>query len=335
MNNSYGVKMKKTFHTLVLSFVVIAFLAACQASPSGSIALTGAQNGTVGTGAGTGTTNRQFGQGSSVGQSGTTGSFSGLGRNRTPTVEPTPLPTETPIPTATPVNPADLAVKTAQDYFTAVSTGNYTEATRLISSFSLRVAEMTAGDVQAALASQAQSSGAWSNLVVKESQVLDAQTILVHVTYQVTGKDAQTGNVSQQARDELWPVRLEAGKWLYNYGNVIDFHTLTLTAQTTAGLTVLPTQITRYSDRLVLTFLAQNDTNDPIVIGSQNQVLATFKFGDKSVQAQNTRFIIDRLRGYPDLQIVAQGLFTTYPDAVELVQSKNANVQPWFSFNLN
>jgi hypothetical protein len=193
---------------------------------------------------------------------------------------------------------------------------------------------MTAGDAQAALAQQIQSGGQWSNLAIKGSQILDNQTILVHVTYQVAAKDAKTGNVTQQTRDELWPVRLEAGNWLYNYANVIDFHTLTIPAQTTAGLTMLPTQITRYSDKLVLNILAQNNTNDPIVIGNSNQVLATFHFGDKTVDAVNTRTIIDSLRGYPNLQIVLNGLYQSYPDSVDIVKYTNLKVAPWFTFSL-
>lgn len=323
--------MEKKIRTFVFGTLIVMLLAACQAA--GTPSLTGAQSGQTGfTGNGTGT--RQSGQNGQSGTFGQSGQFGGFRRTQTPTVDPSPIATDTPVPTATPVNVADIATKTAQSYFNAVQSGDFVGASKLVSAFSLRVASMTAGDVQSALAQQQQNGVQWSNFQIKDSQVFDPQTVLVHVTYQVTSKDAKTGKQVQTTVDELWPIRLEVGNWLYNWGNVIDFQTLTVNAQTTAGLTLLPTQITRYTDRMVLTVLAQNSTNDPIVIGNQNQVLATFHFGDKTVDAVNTRYIFDALRGYPDVQITIKGLYTSYPDSVDIVKYVNLKVNPWFTFSL-
>ncbi|HEX9012922.1 MAG TPA: hypothetical protein VF813_05380, partial [Anaerolineaceae bacterium] len=105
--------------------------------------------------------------------------------------------------------------------------------------------------------------------------------------------------------------------------------------QQTAGLTIAPLKITRYSDHLTLTVLAQNATNEAIVIGTANQTLATFHFGSQAVDAVNTRYILDSLRSYSNIDITVNGLYKTFPDSVDIIQYKNAQVKPWFSFNLN
>ena len=164
--------------------------------------------------------------------------------------------------------------------------------------------------------------------------MLDDRTILVHVAYQLSSKDAKTGQTVATAMDELWPFRLESKKWLYNWANIIDFKTLGFEYKQTAGLTLAPLQLTRYSDKIRLTVLAQNSTNESIVIGSANQVLATFHFADKDVQAENTRYILNSLRSYTNVTIDAKGLFTSYPASVDIVQYKNVKVAPWFTFAL-
>lgn len=315
--------MDKKIRSIAFGVFLIFLLAACApAAQVPNTSGTGFQANTSSTGT------RQSGQFGQFGQSG------GFGRSRTPTVAPTPLPTDTPFPTPTVVSPTDLASATAQNYFAAIQKGDYAAASQLVSAFSLRVANLTAGDAAAALAQQNQGA-TWSNFQVVDSKAFDNQTILVHVTYQVAAKDSKTGQVTTTNHDELWPVRLEVGKWLYNWGNLIDFHTLEVTPQTTAGLTIDPLTISRYTDRMVMTVLAQNNTNDPIVIGSQNQVLASFQFAGKTVPATNTRYIIDSLRSYTNIEITIPGLMTNYPDSVQLIQYTNYKVAPWFTFTLN
>ena len=254
----------------------------------------------------------------------------------TDTPVPTPEQSATITPTAAPTQ--DLAIaaaeQTVQDYFTALENGDYAAASKQVSDFSLMINYMTAGDVASALTQQSLDGAAWSELQIEDSQVFDEKTVLVHVTYQLTAKDSKTGKVSQSEQDELWPVRLENGNWLYNWTNVIDFKTLGLDYQQTAGLTIAPLQLTRYTDKLRLTVLAQNSTNDPIVIGQTNQILATFHFGDQTVEATNTRYTFYPQRSYDNVAIDVPGLFTSYPDSVDIVKYKDYNVAPWFSFNL-
>jgi hypothetical protein len=69
-------------------------------------------------------------------------------------------------------------------------------------------------------------------------------------------------------------------------------------------------------------------------MGNTNQTLATFHFADKAVDADPTRIIVDRLRSYPNVTITVKGLFTSYPDSVDIIRFKDLKVAPWFSFNL-
>ena len=254
------------------------------------------------------------------------------------TVTPIPAPTLTATSdvTATPTKDPSLqaAETTVENYFTDLKSGDFSGASQLVSDFSLMVNSMTAGDVASALTQQSLDGTVWSGLQIKDSQVFDDKTVLVHVVYQLASVDAKTGKNNTAAQDELWPVRLENGKWLYNWTNVIDFKTLGLDYKQTDGLTIAPLQITRYTDKLRLSVMAQNSTNDPIIIGQTNQILATFHFGDQSVDATDTRYYFDRLRTYENVNIDVPGLFTSYPDSVDIVKYKDYNVAPWFTFNL-
>ncbi len=265
---------------------------------------------------------------------GFTGGFNRTRGSSTPAPTETPVPTDTPQPTATPVDQTAGAVQAAQDYFTALQTSDFPTAANLVSAFTKMTFNMTSDDVVLALTQLMQQGAQYAGFQVKDSQAFNDQTILVHVTYTLTTTDPKTRKDTQAAKDELWPFRLEARQWRYNWNNLIDYKTLSYTTQATAGLAVTPLQISRYSDHLSLTVLAQNGTHDAIVIGQTNQILATFHFGDKALQATNTRFVFDSLRSYDDVEIVLPGLYTTYPDSVELVKYKNYNQAPWFTFSL-
>jgi hypothetical protein len=248
----------------------------------------------------------------------------------TPTPQPTPLPS--PTVTATPLSTEDLARSQAagalQSYFAALEKGDVNTAAQQLSIFSLEAYQMTAEDAAAALNTQRSAGTRWSNLQVLDSRIFDAQTVLVHVHYSLTVDQAN------QDKDELWPMRLENGAWHYNWNNLIDFHTLTVAPQTTAGVTAMPTQLRRFTDHLDLILLFQNHTSQPVVFGQSNEILATFHFGDKAVQVDHTQIILDALRSKPDVTLTVSGLWMTFPDSVVIRQWKNYNVPPWYTFNL-
>jgi hypothetical protein len=249
-----------------------------------------------------------------------------------PATAEAPAPTETALPTAAPT--IDPAVQTVQKYAAALQAGDFHAAAALLSNFSLMVDRMTSSEASDELQLR-MARERWSDFQVKETRPFNEKTTLVHVTYQVQTKDAKTGQSIQTQVDEMWPVRLEYGKYLYNRGNLIDYHTLDVLEHTTAGLTVKPRRLTRYSDRIRLTFLVQNQTNDPIVLGQTNEVLAAFLFGDQKIEAEKTQLIFDTLRSYPDTVLEVKGLFDHYPDGIVIRQWKNIQVSPWFTFQFS
>jgi len=272
-----------------------------------------------------------------------------------PAVEPTaaqlPLPTQEPTAAQTPTqDPAQAQVEQAEQaaraYFAAVSEGNTEDAADLLSSFSLMVFQMTRGDAASALQAQKIEGARWSDLDVQETLPFDAQTKLVRVSYSETIKgptaavtaptppapDAQKGTA--EIKEALWPMRLENGAWLYNWDNLIDFRTLDARAQTMNGITIMPVQMNRYSDRIQLSMLVQNRTNETVVFGQANETLGTFHFGEKTVVAEKTQWILNPLRSVPAATLEVKGLYANYPDTIEIRKWNNYNVQPWYVFHL-
>lgn len=287
-----------------------------------------------------------------------------------PTQEPTAAATPNPDPAQLQGTEASAA---ARAYFDALSSGDTQKAADLLSSFSLMVFESTRGDAVSALQKEKIAGVRWSNLQIQGTQAFDTQTILVHVSYSVTQKDplsktaaptatatktspvttptaaakttsttapAKTASVPTptsapvETRDELWPFRLEYGSWHYNWKNLIDFRSMNTTAQTMNGITVMPLQLNRYSDRLQLTLLVQNRTNEAVVFGQANETMGTFHFGDQPVVAEKAQWILNPLRSVPAAALEAKGLFSTYPDTIEIRKWNNFNVKPWFVFQL-
>jgi len=282
-----------------------------------------------------------------------------------PTVlEPSPTPQATAVKAATVESTAvepktqmlptdDPAARVEQDvtqaaeaYFNAVSTGNSESAADILSSFSLMVFQLTRGDAAEALQAQKIAGVRWADLQILEVQPFDDQTVLVHVSYSETGRAAETTHASAtptpapaqteavETIEALWPMRLERGEWRYNWNNVIDFRTLDADAQTMSGITILPTQLTRYSDRIELSMLIQNRTNEVVVFGQVNETLGMFYFGDETVTTEKTQWILNPLRAVPSATLQIKGLFTDLPDKVEIRKWINYNVEPWYSFQM-
>jgi hypothetical protein len=255
---------------------------------------------------------------------------------------PTAIPTLDPAsltPTATIQSAADAAMdtakKVAQDYGTALQSGDFTAASALISEFSLTAAQMTHGDAADALSAQKDKGAAWSGFQVKDAQALTEKTVLVDVAFQLSAKDAKTGQLSTTNQEEKWPIRLENGGWRYNWANLIDFKSLDVAEKLMSGVTVKPLKMSRYTDRIDLNLLVQNSTNDAVVWGSPSETISTFYFADKTIEGVNNRLIFDSLRSYPDTIVSVKGLFTSFPDKVDLRTFKNYSTAPWFTFLLS
>ncbi len=259
----------------------------------------------------------------------------------TPTATATPKPTTTSTPTATPVTAS--AEASAQAYFAALQGKDFTAASQLVSVYSLTYAGMVCSDVVSQLTALSQAGAAWSNFQVVGSQVLDGSTILVHVTYRtgaaVTATAAanasQTPTAAQDTnqKDELWAFHLENSQWLYNWNNLIDYKTVDLKAQTSNHITILPTELVRYNDRIELHFMMQNQTSDVVYFVQQYDSLAVFHFGDQAIEADKSHsIVISGLRTSFDEYIAVKGLFTSYPNSVEIKKYKGYYPNPWYTF---
>ena len=257
----------------------------------------------------------------------------GSSANLTPTttaVKPTntPRPTLTPRPTATTAPtavPFADALSAAKAYGAALEKGDFSAAADQLSAYGLMIANMTTGDVTAqwkAAADGAKISG-FKTLEAKQAT---PNTVLVHVTY-TAGKEAA-------AHDELWPMRNENGTWKYNWANLIDFHTLTVDPQTTNGVTFIPQRLLRFSDHTRLELMGQNHTNEPIIFGQPNEVLATFQIDGKLVEAEKTHLPLDALRTNNSLALDLKGYYDVYPTKVDIRKWRDFNEKPWFSFVL-
>jgi hypothetical protein len=247
------------------------------------------------------------------------------------TPQPTAIATPAPSPTATTAD----AEQTVQAYFAALQSGDYQTAAGYVSNLSLAVDNMTLSDGVDELKNLVSGGAKWSNLQVLGAQLFDPNTVLVHVSYQFSGKDAKTGKTSTENKDELWPVGFENGSWLYNRNNLIDFHDLNNPAQTTDGMTVKPLRLARYSDRVSLIMLVQNGTPEDRAWGLSTEKLAIFTFGGKQVDAVQKQIYFSHLQSYFDTTIDVMGLYTSYPDSVELRHFTNSTVAPWFTFKFN
>ncbi len=214
------------------------------------------------------------------------------------------------------------------------------------------VFQMTQGDAASELQTQKIEGARWSDLEILGAQAFDAQTILVHVTYSAAkkaqtdvtptpaadaakdAKAAETKTDAVEAKDELWPMRLENGAWRYNWNNLIDFRTLDTRAQTMNGITIMPVQINRFSDRIQLSMLVQNRTNEAMVFGQVNETLGIFHFGDQDVVAEKAQWILNPLRSVPAATLEARGLYEQFPDTIEIRKWNITNVKPWYDFQL-
>lgn len=236
----------------------------------------------------------------------------------TPTAKPSPVPTQTSAPFA------DVQAA-ANAYADALLKGDAAAAAEMVSTYSLMVAQVTNGEVEAQM-KVAGDEARIANFKILDVQEAGDATVLVHVSY-LSGKDAS-------ARDERWPFRQENGTWRYNWNNLVDFHTLTVDPQTTNGVTFIPLRLVRFSDRTVLELMGQNHTAEPIVFGQPNETLARFQVGDKTVEAEKTHLALDARRTNADLTLEIKGYYPTYPSAVDIRIWRDFNEKPWFSFVL-
>jgi hypothetical protein len=254
----------------------------------------------------------------------------------------TAVPTETEEPTAT-VDPVQQELKEAElvaaSYFEAVMNGESDAAADYLSRFSLVVFEMTRDDAVEVLQARRADGEEWSDLEIKDVELFTDNTVLVSVAYTrstpVEDEDAEEGAMLSVPVEEVWAVRLENDEWLLNWNQLIDFKTMSASSQTINNVTVLPTELLRYTDHIELQTLIQNRSRETVVFGQTNETLGTFYFGKDAVVADDTRCILAALRTNTDCVLSIQGLYEEYPEQVEIRKWKNYDVDPWYTFLLN
>jgi hypothetical protein len=207
---------------------------------------------------------------------------------------------------------------------------------------------MTPHDAVAQLQAQKIAGIQWSDLEIEKVERFDDKTMLVTLSYmEINPKAAEatvetpatltpTADEGQSQRVEaIWPIRLEHKDWLFNWNKLIDFKTLSAGSPTVSGITVMPTELRRFTDRIELLMLVQNRNSETIVFGQTNETLGTFKFGNEAVVAEKVRWILNPLRSVDDLKLEIKGLYENFPDTIEIRKWNNYDVEPWFVFQLN
>jgi hypothetical protein len=90
----------------------------------------------------------------------------------------------------------------------------------------------------------------------------------------------------------------------------------------------------RYPDHLQVALFVQNHSNDTIVFGQPNEILAAFTFGSQTMEAEKAQMVFVRMQTYADVRITVKGAFSQFPDKIEIRKWKNYDVAPWYSFTL-
>jgi hypothetical protein len=193
----------------------------------------------------------------------------------------------------------------------------------MLSQFSLTFAGMTRGEAEEDLRLKASDPAEYEIL---QAEFLAAETAAVDVKVLSAGRS--------NSHQETWIFRLENGRWLYNFANLIEVRTLDVEPQTTGGITLVPRRMALFSDHFSLELLAQNRTGEAVVLGQSNEILATFDFAGRKVTNEAVRVILEPLRSYPHVVVEARGEFRSFPLSVEIRTWKDYQVDPWYRFDL-
>jgi hypothetical protein len=234
--------------------------------------------------------------------------------------------------TAISVNPTTLPEgpeKTVTDRCQALIKKDFNQAANLFSEYSLRLFDLTRQDI--VMRYQTLDFKGWKLVDCRrlESKKFDDQTILIHLLMK-----EQTGEQEPQYYDGWQALRLEEGQWLINWNDVIDTLPMAVESQTVNGVTLQPTQLIRYTDKIRLLFNVGNANKRAAFWDLAGQKVATFKIADQTVIVRGmneTPFRIDAENTYTGAYAEVPGLQTVYPTGVDLTNwtwpdAKNPNI---------
>lgn len=234
--------------------------------------------------------------------------------------------------TAIAVNPTPLPEgpeETVVDHCQALIKRDFNQAANSFSEYSLRLFNLTRQDI--VIRYQTLDFKGWKLVDCRrlESKKFDDQTILIHLLMK-----EQTGEQEPQYYDGWQALRLEEGQWLINWNDVIDALPMAVESQTVNGVTVQPTQLIRYTDKIRLLFNVGNANKRAAFWDLAGQKVATFNIADQTVIVRGvneTSFRIDAENTYTGAYAEVPGLHTVYPTGVDLTNwtwpdAKNPNI---------
>ncbi|MCE7988042.1 MAG: hypothetical protein DYG89_43310 [Caldilinea sp. CFX5] len=225
---------------------------------------------------------------------------------------PKNLPAEPkPQVTATTENPEPKDALIA--YLGALRQYDLPRAVSLISNYSLTVSGAKQEEIQRYLEKKFLDGWRLLDYQVIEARQLTDQTTLVHIT----GSSHVAAN-ARQSFQEWYPLRLEEGQWRVNCNGVIDQVLLNIQPQTLNQVSVQPTSIVRYLDKLRV-YLNVDSTNERIVLwGAEKEPGAKCRFTNHTVDLLVSVQIQPNSKKTFFLDFA--GWFLDYPVAVELLQ---------------
>lgn len=234
------------------------------------------------------------------------------GATATLAVEQTSAIAVTPTPTTLPEGPE----KTVIDRCQALIKKDFNQAANLLSEYSLQLLGLTRQDIVIRYHTLDFKGWRLVDCRLLESKKFDDQTMLVHLLMK-----EQTGEQEPQYYDGWQALHLEGGQWLVNWNDVIDALPLAVESQTVSGVTVQPTQLIRFTDKIRLVFNVENANKRAAFWDLAGQKVATFYIADQAVGVRGvnaTPFMIDAESSYTGVYAEVPGLQATYPTGVDL-----------------
>ena len=229
-------------------------------------------------------------------------------------LEVTPTPTRVPA-TPTVANPEKSPEEIEEMYLQSLMQREFEQAASLISDYSLSLEGKSRQDIVSFFDKQDFSGWKILDYRIKESYQLKDDVILLHVMTK-----EKNGNNEPQSYDFWVTLRNENGHWRINWDSIIDDMVLKVDTQVVNNVSVQPVRAIRYTDKISLVLRIQNNNQRGCFWGWADANVATLYFESQSVDVPFVSPLkIDPQKTYPDVHVIVNGEFKTYPVAVELV----------------
>jgi len=112
-------------------------------------------------------------------------------------------------------------------------------------------------------------------------------------------------------------LRKEKDGWRVNLDNIVDHIILDIEPQTINDVTVQPTLVVRYTNKLCLYMIVDNANDRAIHWGWGNELIATAFFGNEAEDKWGALQLQSK-RNYPNMYLEFDGWHETYPTSIIL-----------------